>query len=272
MNGWTVRKLHWDFVFWLIWRDLIRKHLELNMMNREHACYIFFLLYVTLLERMEAAVHCSSNLYRQLRLHCLHFLILNMIPWSRSNGRCTSGLKIQTQLITLHTLSLTNHSAALTTPPDPDSHSLPDRWCFCPTNDAVCPPRDGAEREGKPLIRQDWDVCLWSSEASNPQSLIPVPWVRSGVSASLLQIPLWVRMRFTLFWCSRVALSIFFDKFSYSIRLYFLALLSKQLTTFICLFLSINKRVCPPAFFLGLINNNYLWKKMQNNNKDLSLN
>lgn len=31
------------------------------MMNEEHACYIFFLLYVTLLERMEAAVYCSSD-------------------------------------------------------------------------------------------------------------------------------------------------------------------------------------------------------------------
>lgn len=30
-------------------------------MNEEHACYIYFLLYVTLLERMEAAVYCSSD-------------------------------------------------------------------------------------------------------------------------------------------------------------------------------------------------------------------
>lgn len=135
-------------------------------MNEEHACYIFFFTVRDFVR--EDGGGCV------LQLGCTVCIssTLNMIPWSRSNGRCTSALKIQTQLITVHTLSLTNHSAAHNTPPDPDSHSLPDRWCFCLTNNAVCPPRGGAEREGEAPHTSG----LRSTFSEAPRPRIPRVW------------------------------------------------------------------------------------------------
>lgn len=227
----------------------------------------FFLLCVTLLERMEAAVYCSSDALFAFPQPWIWFLDQDLMGGARQVYKYKpSSLqfilfpwqiiqRLTTLLLTqIHTHSLIGDASA---------------WLIT----LFVHPEAARSERGKPLIRQDWDLRLWSSEASHPQSLIPVPWVRSGVSASPSSRyhsefgwdVLWAD---TALFCfdRRVALSIF-DKFPFLIRLYFLALLSKRLTAFICLFLSINKHVCPPAFS-GLINNNYLRRKMQNNNKD----
>lgn len=157
-------------------------------MNEEHACYIFFFTACDFVREDGGGcvLQLRSTQTFQTRMHCLHFLILNIIPWSRSNGRCTSALKIQTQLIAVHTLSLTNHSAAHDTPPDPDSHSLPDRWCFCLTNNAVCPPRGGAEREGEAPHTSG----LRSTFSEAPRPRIPRVWSPSpGWDLESLPLP-----------------------------------------------------------------------------------
>lgn len=184
-------------------------------MGNTLAIYIF-LLHVTLLERMEAAVCCSSDPHRRFKLGCtvcissswILFLDQDLMGGARQVYKYKpSSLQfilfpwqIIQRLTTLLLTQIHTHS------PIGDASA----WLIT----LFVHPEAARSERGKPLIRQDWDLRSLklrglASPESDPRPLGEI-W---SLLPSLLQIPLWVWMRCTvsrhrsvLFWSSCCAL------------------------------------------------------------------
>lgn len=168
----------------------------------------FFLLCVTLLERMEAAVYCSSDALFAFPQPWIWFLDQDLMGGARQVYKYKpSSLQfilfpwqIIQRLTTLLLTQIHTHS------PIGDASA----WLIT----LFVHPEAARSERGKPLIRQDWDLRSLklrglASPESDPRPLGEI-W---SLCLSLLQIPLWVWMRCTvsrhrsvLFWSSCCAL------------------------------------------------------------------
>lgn len=164
----------------------------------------FFLLCVTLLERMEAAVYCSSDALFAFPQPWIWFLDQDLMGGARQVYKYKpSSLQfilfpwqIIQRLTTLLLTQIHTHS------PIGDASA----WLIT----LFVHPEAARSERGKPLIRQDWDLRSLklrglASPESDPRPLGEI-W---SLLPSLLQIPLWVWMRCTvsrhrsvLFWSS----------------------------------------------------------------------
>lgn len=168
---------------------------------------------------------------------------LNMMPWPWFNG----GVRrlCQVQKYKHSSLHSPNKSSCFWLHSSWPRFTLTNRWYFWQLitvqliMQLVHPERRQRAREAP--VRRDWDLCLWSSGARLQSP--PVPWVKSGASASesfcssapsshQLTLKVWMkftacRHSFVLFWCGCGVLSISpSDKFPFHMSLFFFLLLA----------------------------------------------